>query len=261
MTMFRRIAENPVFQNVILAIIVANAILIGIETDPDLMARHHTLFTVLNLMVQVVFVAEIAIRMLACAPRMWRFFFDGWNVFDFVIVALSLLPMAGPLATVGRLARLLRALRVVSAIPELRLMVVTLLRSIPSLANVLVLLGLTLYVYAVIGVHLFGQIDPAHWRNLGRAALTLFQMLTLEGWVELQATVLETSPWAWIYFVSYVVVAVFVVVNLFIAIVINNLESAKNEVREEIHEDTDTIIASLTDIRNKLSDIESRLRR
>ncbi|MDX9975822.1 MAG: ion transporter [FCB group bacterium] len=261
MPLFRRIAENPVFQNVILGIIVANAILIGIETDPELMARHHTLFSALNLAVQIVFVIEIAIRMLAFAPRMWRFFLDGWNVFDFAIVALSLLPMAGPLANVGRLARLLRALRVVSAIPELRLMVVTLLRSIPSLANVLVLLGLTVYVYAVVGVHLFGTIDPAHWQNLGRAALTLFQMLTLEGWVELQATAMEASPWAWIYFVSYVVVAVFVVVNLFIAIVINNLESAKNEVREEIQSDTGTVIASLAEIRTKLAEIESKLRR
>ena len=137
------------------------------------------LFDDLNLAVQVVFVCEIAVRLLAHAPRVHRFFLDGWNVFDFTIVALSLSPVAGSFATVARLARLLRALRVVSALPELRLIVATMLRSIPSLANVVVLLGLILYVYAVVGVHLFGGADPGHWGTLPRAGLTLFEILTL----------------------------------------------------------------------------------
>ncbi|MBI5091875.1 MAG: ion transporter [Candidatus Hydrogenedentes bacterium] len=256
----RRFVENPVFQKGILVIIVGNAILIGIETNAELMARHATFFGILNTAVQAVFLLEIVIRVLAHAPRVWSFFRDGWNVFDFLIVGLSLLPAAGSFATVARLARLLRALRVVSAIPELRLIVNTLLRSIPSLANVLLLLGLMLYVYAVLGVHLFGRIDPEHWRSLGRAGLTLFQILTLEGWVEVQAAVLTTNPWAWMYFVSFVVFAVFVVVNLFIAIVINNLESVKNEVRVEVHTDANSIMNRLTEIRTRLTEIEHSLR-
>ena len=152
---------------------------------------------------------------------MHRFFLDGWNVFDFTIVALSLLPAAGPFATVARLARLLRALRVVSALPELRLIVATMLRSIPSLANVVVLLGLILYVYAVVGVHLFAGVDPGNWGSLPRAGLTLFEILTLEGWVNLMNASLAATGWASIYYVSFVVLAVFVVINLFIAISCN----------------------------------------
>lgn len=256
----RHIAEHPTFQRAILTIIVLNALLIGVETNTVLMARHGSLFHALNTLVQVIFVVEMLIRLAAHLPRVWRFFQDGWNVFDFVIVALSLMPAAGAFATVARLARLLRALRVVSAIPELRLIVTTLLRSIPSLANVLVLLGLILYVYAVTGVHLFGTSDPEHWESLGRAFLTLFQILTLEGWVELQNTVLDETPLAWIYFVSFVIFAVFVIVNLFIAIVINNLESAKNEVRSELRADTGAIAETLGDIRDKLARIEASLK-
>jgi len=202
-----------------------------LETSAALWERHGALFHTLNVVVQVVFAAEIAIRLLAYAPRIDRFFHDGWNVFDFTIVALSLLPVAGPFATVARLARLLRALRIVSALPELRLIVATMLRSIPSLANVIVLLGLILYVYAVVGVHLFGVVDPAHWGSLPRAGLTLFEILTLEGWVDLMDASLAATRWAWVYYTTFVVLAVFVVINLFIAIVINNLEAAKVEER------------------------------
>ena len=202
---------------------------------------------------------EIALRLLAHAPRVDRFFRDGWNVFDFLIVALSLLPTAGSFATVARLARLLRALRLVSALPELRLIVATMLRSIPSLANVIVLLGLILYVYAVLGVHLFAAADPAHWGTLARAGLTLFEILTLEGWVDLMDASLAATPWAWVYYVSFVVLAVFVVINLFIAIVINNLEAAKREQRLPTPGRRD-LAERLAGVRAELVELEEALR-
>jgi len=177
-----------------------------------------------------------------------------------VIVSLSLLPAAGPFATVARLARLLRALRVVSALPELRLIVATMLRSIPSLANVIVLLGLILYVYAVVGVHLFAGVDPGNWGSLPRAGLTLFEILTLEGWVELMNTSLAATAWAWIYYVSFVVLAVFVVINLFIAIVINNLEAAKRDEHVSTDSPSEALAARLAGIRDELEAIESALR-
>ena len=256
----RRIASSRWFQNGALAVIVANAVLIGLETYPALWDRYGGAFNVLNLAVQAIFVVEIAVRLLAFGPRVHRFFLDGWNVFDFTIVALSLLPAAGPLATVARLARLLRALRVVSALPELRLIVATMLRSIPSLANVVVLLGLILYVYAIVGVHLFAGVDPGNWGSLPRAGLTLFEILTLEGWVDLMNTSLAASGLAWIYYVSFVVLAVFVVVNLFIAIVINNLEAAKRDERGPAESQTAALAARLAGIRDQLETIESALR-
>jgi voltage-gated sodium channel len=254
-----RLASNPRFQHGILAIIVANAILIGLETSPALWARYGGLFSALNVGVQMIFALEMAVRLVAYAPRVHRFFLDGWNVFDLAIVACSLLPAAGPMASVARLARLLRALRVVSALPGLRLIVATMLRSIPSLANVAVLLSLILYVYAIVGVSLFRQADPAHWGSLGRAALTLFEVLTLEGWVELMDRSFAATSWAWVYYVSFVVLAVFVVVNLFIAIVINNLEAAKREQGEE-GGDPGAIAARLAGIRDRLADIEPDVR-
>jgi voltage-gated sodium channel len=256
----RRIASNRWFQNAALAVIVANAALIGVETSTALWERYGGVFNVLNAAVQAIFVAEIAVRLLAHGPRIHRFFLDGWNVFDFGIVALSLLPEAGPFATVARLARLLRALRVVSALPELRLIVATMLRSIPSLANVVLLLGVILYVYAVVGVHLFAGIDPGNWGSLPRAGLTLFEILTLEGWVDLMNTSLTATRWAWIYYVSFVVLAVFVVINLFIAIVINNLEAAKRDERVPTDSQTGPLTARLAGIREQLEAIESALR-
>ena len=161
-----------------------------------------------------------------------RFLRDGWNMFDFLVVALSLMPGVGVFATVARIARVLRVARLVSVSPKLRLIVGTMMRSIPSLLHVSLLLGLLLYVYAVVGVNLFSTHDPSHWGSLRAALLTLFQILTLEGWVEVQDAVMAEAPWAWIYFSSFVVVAVFVVVNLFIAVVLNNLDEIREEDRQ-----------------------------
>ncbi|HQQ76014.1 MAG TPA: ion transporter [Thermoanaerobaculia bacterium] len=219
------------------------------------------MFETLNLAVQVVFVGEIAARLFAQAPRIHRFFLDGWNVFDFTIVALSLLPVAGPFATVARLARLLRALRVVSALPEMRLIVATMLRSIPSLANVVALLGIILYVYAVLGVHFFGGADPGHWGTLPRAGLTLFEILTLEGWVDLMDASLAATRWAWLFYVSFVVLAVFVVINLFIAIVINNLETANGEQKLAAGSEREPLARRLAGMRAELEAIEAELRK
>jgi voltage-gated sodium channel len=257
----RRIADSPHFQHFILGVIVVAAIIVGVETSATLTARYSAVIVALEVVIQTIFVVEIVIRLLACWPRPMAFFANGWNVFDFSVVAASLLPQAGAFAMVARLARLMRVTRLVSAFPELRLIIGTMVRSIPSMGHVIMLLGLLLYVYAVVGFHFFRDADPAHWGTLGAALLTLFQMLTLEGWVEIQAAVITAHPWAWLYFGSFVFVAVFVVVNLFIAVVINNLESVKHEQQIEAnrgsghHELLETIEA----LRQRLAELEDRL--
>jgi len=262
MDIARRIADHPLFQHFILGVIVLAAIIIGVETSPALTARYGTVIDTVEILIQTIFVAEIAVRLLACWPRIGAFFANGWNVFDFAVVAASLLPQAGPFAMVARLARLMRITRLVSAFPELRLIIGTMIRSIPSMGHVIVLLSLLLYVYAVLGFHFFRHADPAHWGSLGAALLTLFQMLTLEGWVELQAAVLESQPLAWIYFSSFVLVAVFVVVNLFIAVVLNNLESVKHEQQADAdragthHE----LLEAIQAVRARLAELENKLR-
>jgi len=257
----RRIVDRPSFQNGVLAVIVGNALLIGLATDPDLLSNHRPLFRFFNALIQTVFVVEISIRLVAYAPRVHRFFADGWNVFDFTVVAVSLVPAVGPFVTVARLARLLRTLRLVSVVPELRLIVGTMVRSIPSMGHVLLLLGLMLYVYAVLGVHLFRGVDPDHWGSLPRAALTLFEILTLEGWIDVQQASFAATRWAWVFYVSYVVLAVFVVVNLFIAIIINNLEAVKGEEQAETDARSGDVAARLAVIRAQLEEIETALRR
>jgi voltage-gated sodium channel len=258
----RRIADNAHFQHFILGIIVVGAIVIGVETSAALTARYSTAIVALELLIQAIFVAEIAIRILACWPRPASFFHNGWNVFDFSVVAASLLPQAGAFAMVARLGRLIRVTRLISAFPELRLIIGTMIRSIPSMGHVIVLLSLLLYVYAVLGFHYFREADPEHWASLGVALLTLFQMLTLEGWVEIQAAVLPSHPWAWVYFASFVLVAVFVVVNLFIAVVINNLEAVKHE--QQIDADRGSthheVLEAIETLQQRLAELEERLR-
>jgi voltage-gated sodium channel len=163
---------------------------------------------------------------------------------------------------VARLARLLRVTRLVSVFPELRLVVSTMLRSIPSMGHVIIMLGLLLYVYGVLGVAVFRDQDPERWGSLGMALLTLFQMLTLEGWVEIQDRVLESHPWAWIYFASFVFIGVFVVVNLFIAVVINNLETVKLEEQAEADRGRPHhgLLRSIEDCRAHLEQLERALR-
>jgi voltage-gated sodium channel len=258
----RRVADSPRFQQFIMGVIVLGAIVIGVETSARLTAKYGGTILALERVIQAIFTVEITIRLLAHWPRPLAFFRNGWNVFDFLVVAASLLPQAGTFAMVARLARLMRVTRLVSVFPELRLIIGTMIRSIPSMGHVIVLLSLLLYVYAVVGFHLFGETDPAHWASLGVALLTLFQMLTLEGWVEIQAAVLDAHPFAWIYFGSFVFVAVFVVVNLFIAVVLNNLESVKHE--QQVVADRDSahhgVLEAVETLRQRLAELEEGIR-
>ena len=257
----RSVAESPRFQRAILVTIAFNAVLMGVETSVEVMRQAGPLLLTLNRLIQAILVFEISVRLAATWPRMGRFFKDGWNVFDFSIVAFSLLPMAGPLANVARLARILRVARLIGVSGELRLIMNTMLKSLPSLGHVSLLLGVLVYVYALVGFHLFGNTDPAHWGSLWQATRSTFQILTIEGWPDIQGAVIEQHPFSPIYFVTFIIVAVFVVVNLFIAVVLNNLEKAKDEqLREEDVENGDDVLLAIHDLRTRLSDLETRLR-
>ncbi|MGI9304209.1 MAG: ion transporter [Gammaproteobacteria bacterium] len=225
----KRITASNWFQHGITATIIINAAVIGLDTSPGLVERYGAVFSLANQLFLAVFIVEAAIKMLAAYPQVTNYFKSGWNVFDFSIIVVSLLPATGQLATLARLARLLRVLRLISTLPELRLIVATLVRSIPSMANVILLMSIIFYVYGVAGYHLFHDVDPTHWRNLGIALLSLFRIVTLEDWTDIMYAAMDHNPWAWIYFVSFVIFGTFVIVNLFIAVVLNNLEEAKAE--------------------------------
>lgn len=258
-----RIVSSNWFQRGITGVIILNAAVIGLDTSAALTERYGTLFAWLNTIFLWIFVAEAALKIAAVYPRIGRYFGDGWNVFDFTIVAVSLIPATGELATLARLARLLRVLRLVSSFPELRLIVATLVRSIPSMGHVLILLSIIFYMYGVAGYHLFHQVDPTHWRSLGIALLSLFRIVTLEDWTDIMYAAMAHHEWAWIYFVSFVVMGTFVVVNLFIAVVLNNLDEAKTERLRELQAPPtrDEILRELKSTQAALQALQERLER
>lgn len=223
----RQLVDWPLFNQIIIALISVNAVVVGLETSSWVVERYSGLLHGINQLILLAFMVEAAIKIAAHGNRPWRYFANGWNCFDFAIIVLSLIPAAGPMATLARLVRVLRVLRLVSAFPELRLLVDTLLRSLPSMFHISLLMGIIFYIYAVAGYFLFHETDPEHWRSLPIALLSLFRIVTFEDWTDIMYTAMESMPYAWIYFISFVVMGAFVMINLFIGVVLNNLEETK----------------------------------
>ena len=256
-----RIVKQKLFEHFIIALILLNGVVLGLETSPSLVAQYGEYLLLANHLILGVFVVEALLKIIAVAPRFKLYFGDGWNLFDFSVVVLSLVPATGEFAMIARLARLLRVARLISTIPELRLIVSTLVRSIPSMGHVLLLMSIIFYIYAVAGYHMFHEHDPTHWRNLGLSLLTLFRVVTLEDWTDVMYKAMELHPLAWVYFVSFVVVGTFVVINLFIAVVINNLEEAKHEKLEELQAPTsrEEMIRELKQTQEVLANLQRKL--
>lgn len=261
-TLARRIVQARWFNSFVIGLIIVTAIVVGIETSQTATDVAGHWFGPINTLILTLFVLEAILKILAEWPKPSRYFKDGWNLFDFTIVILSLLPIGGEAAMVARLLRLLRVVRLISAIPELRLIVNTLIRSIPSMANVIVLMSVIFYVYAVVGFHLFHEHDPTHWETLGLALLTLFRVVTLEDWTDVMYTAMEMHPLAWVYFVSFVVLGTFVVVNLFIAVVLNNLDEAKQEQLKTLMPPVapEDLLRELRETRQTLERLENNLK-
>jgi voltage-gated sodium channel len=257
------IVEARWFEPFMIGLILFNAVLIGLETSPEFMVDYGHWLHVGNDIILGVFIAEATLKMIAVAPRLRLYFGNGWNLFDFSIVVLSLIPATGEFALVARLIRVLRVLRLVSAVPQLRLVVATLVRSIPSMGHVILLMSLVFYIYAVTGFHFFADDDPEHWGSLGAALLTLFQLVTLEGWVDVMEAAMEAHPFAWVFFVSFIMLGTFVVLNLFIAVVINNLEQSKLEQLERLEEPVthEEVMREPERTRNALRDLQAKIGR
>ena len=259
----QRLVDSKYFEPIIIAIIVANSLLLGMETSKTLEERFGDQMRLGNQVALSIFIVEAIIKMVALGPRSYRYFKDGWNVFDFIVIVAALIPATGQFAIIARLVRLLRALRLISAVKELRLIINALVRSIPSVGHVMMLMGIIVYIYAIMGYHFFHVDDPQNWGSLGRAFLTLFNIITLEGWTDVMATAMEINPYSWVYFVSFVVVGTFVVINLFIAIIINNLDEAKLERLRELEEPVtaEELLREIRTTRESLSRLEARIGR
>ncbi len=259
-TILKRIALSKWFQNGMIAVILAAGAVVGLETSAEIMARHGGLLHFLDKLILWIFVAELAIKIGAQGSQPARFFRDPWNVFDFVIVAICFLPFDAEFAAVLRLARVLRLLRLVSALPRLQMLVGALLHSVSSMGYVALLLSLVIYIYGVLGVFLFGKADPEHFGTLGGAMLSLFQVITLEGWVEImRGNMLPgTSAGAVIfYFVSFILLGTMIMLNLFIGVVMNGMTEMHEEVAAADRRKTEAI--NPVDPANELFEIEEQL--
>jgi len=259
----RHVVGSRWFEPFMITLILVNAVIIGLETSHEFVANYNGWLHLGNDIILGVFIVEAALKIIAVAPRWGLYFRSGWNLFDLSVIALSLIPATGEFALVARLVRILRVLRLISAVPQLRLIVATLVRSIPSMGHVILLMSIIFYIYAVTGYHLFAETDAEHWGTLGAALLTLFQMVTLEGWVEVMDAALEAHPLGWIYFVSFILLGTFVVLNLFIAVVINNLEQSKLEQLEELTQPTthEEVLEELNRTRKALQDLQRKIAR
>jgi voltage-gated sodium channel len=216
----RALVEHRRFQQLIIWVIVANAVTLGLETSDRVMRDFGGLLHIADRVMLAIFVVELGLRLFAYR---WRFFRDSWNVFDFLIVAISLIPATGPFSVL-RAMRILRVLRLISAVPAMRRVVSGLLAAVPGMASIGALLGLIIYVAAVMGTKLFGDISPTYFGDLGTTLFTLFQTMTGEAWPDIAREVMATAPLAWIFFVIYILISSFAVLNLFIAVIVNGME-------------------------------------
>jgi voltage-gated sodium channel len=214
------------FQRAVIGLILANAVLLGIETSASARAAAGQLIAALDTVFLVLFTIEIGLRVYAFR---WRFFRDPWGLFDFAVVAIAWLPATGPLAVL-RALRVLRILRLISVVPSMRRVVEAMLHALPGMGSILLLMLLMFYVAAVMATNLFGDILPERFGTLGNSLFTLFQLMTLESWAEATVRpILEHQPYAWMFFVPFILVATFIVLNLFIGVIVDSIQTLRTE--------------------------------
>jgi voltage-gated sodium channel len=258
----RRIADSQRFQGFIFGVIVLNAITLGLGTY-DFSGGVESTLTVFDEVFLGIFVVELVIRIAAYGRRPQDFFKGGWNVFDFVVIALAFAPGLRDNITLLRLARLLRVVRLVSVMPDLRILVRAMARSIPPITSLVLLTVLLMYIYGMVGWILFHEEDPEQWGNIGQSLLSLFQILTLENWPQYLERGQEIHSASWIFFVSYVLIASFLVINVLIAIIINSMEEVHDAEREEERRRRGEEFAAAADgtVAERLEEVRSSLDR
>jgi voltage-gated sodium channel len=259
----RRFVESRPFQRTIIGLIVLNAIVLGLETSPAVWAQWGTQLSLADRAMLAVFVVELLLRLFAHRAAFFR---DPWSVFDLLVVGIALVPASGPLAVL-RALRVLRVLRLVSASKSMRGVVGALLGALPGMGSIAALLALVLYIAAVMATKLFGAIAPEYFGSLGGSLFTLFQIMTMEGWADIAREVMVEAPLAWVFFLAFILVSTFTVLNLFIAVVVNAMQE---QVAEEMREEEDAhaaeaqaeravMLDELRALRRELGELRARL--
>jgi len=271
----RTFTESKKFQIFFIGVILLSGLVVGLDSYPKISNEYGAILHSLDSVILGLFVLEICLKLISFGPRVHEFFKDGWNIFDFIVVSACFLPFDGQSVIVLRLLRVLRIVRLVGTIQELKLIVNTLLKSIPSLGYIGVLLFILFYIYACLGTFLFRENDPIHFESLHISLLSLFRVATLEDWTDIMYTAIygcqnygysgmeelcEKSmafPFlGWFYFVSFVLLATFVFFNLFIGVIISNMEDIKEKERLRLDPDLAKLGRSESDIKILLSKIK-----
>lgn len=256
------IVESALFRNFIMTLIVINAATLGLETYPYEGAWFTDWMPLVDRVIVGVFVVEILMKLVAYRHR---FFLNGWNWFDLAVIAISIVPAAGGFSVL-RALRIIRAFRLFSVMPDLRKVVEALLRAIPGMGAVIAVLGLMFYVSAVMATKLFGGDEPERFGTLGDSAFALFQVMTLEGWAtDVAMPVMDHQPWAWIFFVVFIVLTSFAVLNLFIAIIVDSLQAKHfddEEARDaEADADRDLLHGEVSALREQIVELKGLIQR
>ena len=243
-----RIVYSSPFELGIAFVILLNAISLGVLTMPGISDGARSSFEAFDKYALYVYTAELVLRMISYGKKPWEFFRRGWNIFDFLIVALS--PIFAGQTVILRLLRLLRLIRIFRFLPEVKVLTLSIVRSIPPLLSMSVLIFLALYIYGMAGVYMFGEKLPMHWGNISIALTTLFILLTLENFPLYLEEAILVSPLALPFYLSYIFIIVFTVLNVFIGIVLNAMDQARAETRERL-----TKIEQLNQIVHEVDDI------
>lgn len=260
MQKIEQVRDAKWFSNLTTFIILAYASVLGFKTIDTVETNYSIFLQFADYFVTIYFVFEIAIKMVA-EKKFMNFFKSGWNVFDFVIVVITLLPLEqSGFAAIARMLRVFRVLRLFTARPELKKIIDMLIKAVPSIIDIVILMFIIFYIYAIIGNFYFHDLPSGLWNDFLVSMLTLFRVLTFEDWTDVMYEAMEVHPWAWIYFVSFVIIAAFVFFNLFVAVIIGEMQKLQEaDMKEELHEDhlkLDVLLQEIKALREEVKDLK-----
>jgi len=250
------------FSNLTTIIIIVYASILGFKTLGDVSTMYSALWHIVDYGVNLYFVFEIAVKMIA-EKKTLNFFKSKWNLFDFIIVVITLLPLeSSGYAAVARLMRVFKILRLFTARPELKAILDMLIKAIPAIIDIVILMFIIFYIYAIIGSFVFSELPSGLWKDFLISMLTLFRVLTFEDWTDVMYEAMEVHPWSWVYFVSFIIIAAFVFFNLFVAVIIGEMQKLQEKDMkgdlEEDHKKIDLILEELIALRAEVKDMKKQ---
>lgn len=252
-----QIHTNKIFETIVISIIIFSSLLVGIKTFPN--SENYLILAGLDLLITLFFLVEAIIKILG--QKKWTDYFkSGWNIFDFTIVVISLIPVSSTqYALLGRLLRIFRVLRLITVIPELKRLIESLIRAIPSIISISGLLFIIFYIYAAIGSFLFVDINKDLWGNIFLSLLTLFRIMTFEDWTDVMYETIAVYPMSWIFYVSFIFLTVFTFLNLFIGTIISSIDDEREKQKQKVREVyQDKVLEKLEFLEKEMKSLKSK---